>query len=107
MELKKISVLRKQITYCIKEVTFIIPMWVKHIFTKARPYLVNFLIPHGMAQEIRVSVILSIAYLYIEYLSLPLVCKKLIDLLLHGPKTNNRTPRDYIICSSNIYKTSF
>lgn len=85
---KKLSSKRVLTTYCVIVVGLIISMWVKYIFTEVRPYLIDILIPHSMAQEIRISVVFFIANLYIKAFSLPLQRKKLIYLLLQKQKTN-------------------
>lgn len=66
------------LTYFKIVVAFVISMRVKYIFTKTRPYLINILIRHCMHQEVRVPVILPMAYLCIEAFSTFLVIKKLI-----------------------------
>ena len=65
-------------TYFIIVVAFVISMRVEYIFTEARPYLINILIPHSMQQEIWVSIGLLIAHFCIEAFPSFLIVKKLI-----------------------------
>ena len=75
---KKDSMKKQLRTYFIIEVAGVITMRVKYIFTEARPYLIDILIPHSMQQKVRIAIVLPIANFCIEAFSSLLILKKFI-----------------------------
>ena len=73
-------------TYLIIVVSFVIPVRIKDILAETGPYLINFLIPHSMLQEVRISVILPVAHFSVKALSRSFVRKESVNFLLHKRK---------------------
>ena len=83
-------------TYCITEVTRIITIRIKNVFTEARTSLINILITDSMQQEVRIPIFLSITHFVIEALPHLLQAQKLIyfPLQLHPQTCQVKSPKN-------------